>query len=175
MPDFSPEIQRMAETVSRRVMGDVLEILPEGSEARELGRDIGGDIATAFEDAALPAVYRRSRPQENTTAPPEPPFFSPERYDEFIREIEPSYEYDPDIYFVDTVNLRPRRIARAAFPQDKFLSIKANTVDAMAEGISEGATERIEARVKNLVVLGAVLGFAGGAAFALGFKKLYDA
>jgi len=177
MADFSPEVQRLSQDLARDLVDDLLGILPQRGEARNLGRKIGRDVASAFEKSALPAVYTR---KSSSSAPPpepsdaEPPFFSPERYNEFIAGVQPRYAYDPDVPFVDDIVINPRRIARAAFPEERFLGIKQNSIDTLVQGIEEEATPRIEKRIKNLVVLGSVIGFLGGCGFALGFKKLYS-
>lgn len=177
MPDFSPEVQRLSETISRDLVDSLLGIVPQRGEARSLGRKIGNDVASAFEQSALPAIYTRkssssAQPPEPSDA--EPPFFSSERYNEFIGSVDPRYAYDPDVPFVSEIVINPRRVARAAFSEEKFLGLKQNSVDELAKGIEEEAKPRIEKRIKNLVVLGTVAGFLGGCGFALGFKKLYS-
>ena len=131
MPDFSPEVQRLSENLAEDLVDDLLRIIPRRGQAVNLGRKIGGDVASAFEQSALPAVYTR---KSSSSAPPpepaepEPPFFSPERYNEFIRGVEPRYAYDPEVPFVDDIVINPRRVARAAFPEEKFLGIKQNSI-----------------------------------------------
>jgi len=178
MPDFSPEVQRLSETLARDLVDDMLGIVPQRDEALNLGRKIGGDVASAFEQAALPAIYSRKSSAEllekEEPSDSEPPFFSSEKYNEFIQGMEPSISYSTGIPLVSDITIRPRRVARAAFPEETFLGLKQNSIDAIAKGIEEGAAPRIEKRIKNLVILGGILGFIGGCGFALGFRKLYN-
>lgn len=174
MLNFSPQVQDLAESVSRRLVNDILSFVPEGDEAKEIGREIGGEVADRFEQAALPGIYNRSQLEDSSEETSEPPFFSPERYNQIIQGLDPSLTHDLEIFGVDPITLNTRRLARRAVPEERFLQLKERTVDPIAAGISEAAAGRIKDRVRNMVILGSVAGFVGGALFALGVKKLYD-
>jgi hypothetical protein len=176
MIDFSPEAQALSENLATELVGSLLSFIPQREEAEALGEGIGDSVATAFEQSTLPGIYsRKALPQEPTreASEEEPPFFSPERYSEFLQGIERNYAYDPGVALVDDITINPRRIARVAFPQESFLGLKENSIDALARGIERTAAPRIEKRIKNLVVLGGIVGFVGGCGFALAFRKLY--